>query len=102
MIYNMLLCLIAFLATRYVIIKDLAFYSPLNNPPERTNSIYEGVTSENHCPQEGQVEAKDYDTDIREVMNQYTQYKSQHEKNKQEIKSEFGIRRVVLGSAQTS
>ena len=52
------------------------------------NGIREGLASENHCPLEGQVETKDYDTDIIEVMSLYTQYKSQHGKNEQEIKSE--------------
>ena len=90
MIYNMLLCLILFLATKHVIIKDLAFSSPLNDPPRGTNGIYKGVASKNHCPLEGQVEEKDYDIDIREVTSLHTQYKSQHGKNKQEIKSEQG------------
>ena len=46
------------------------------------------VASENYCPLEGQIEAKDYDTDIIEVTGLQTQYKNQHGKNKQEIKSE--------------
>ena len=77
---------IAFLATRHVIIKYLAFSSPLNDPPRGTNGIHEGVASENHCSLEGQVEEKDYDTNIREVTNLHTQYRSQHGKNKQELK----------------
>ena len=72
MIYNMLLHLIAFLATIHIIIKDLAFSLPLNDPPRGTNGIHKGVTSESHCPLEGQVEAKDYDTNIREVMSLHT------------------------------
>ena len=84
----MLLCLIVFLATKHIITKDLAFSSPLNDPPRGTNGIHEGVASKSHCPLEGQVEAKDYDTNIKEVMSLHTQYKSQHGKNKQEIRSE--------------
>ena len=76
----MLLCLIAFLATIYIIAKDLAFSSPLNDPPRRKNGIHKGVASKNHCPLEGQVEAKDYNANVSEIMSQYTQYKSQHEK----------------------
>ena len=34
------------------------------------------------------IARQDYDTNIREVMSQNTQYESQHEKNEQEIKSE--------------
>ena len=52
------------------------------------NGIYEGVASENHFPQEGQVEAKDYNTNITGVISFHTQYKNQHGKNKQEIRSE--------------
>ena len=51
-------------------------------------AFIEGVAIENHCLLEGQVEEKDYETNITEVMSLHTQYKSQHEKNKQEIKSE--------------
>ena len=52
------------------------------------NGIHEGVASESHCPQEGQIEEKDYNTNIIEVMNHHTQYKSQHGQNKQEIRTE--------------
>ena len=76
MIYNMLLCLIAFLATKHVVAKDLAFSSPLNDPPRGTYGIHEGVASKSYCPLEGQVEEKDYDTNIREVMSHYIQYKN--------------------------
>ena len=62
MIYNMLSHSIAFLATTHVVVKDLAFFSPLNDPPRRTNGIHEGVANENHCPWEEQVEEKDYNT----------------------------------------
>ena len=75
-IYNMLLCLIAFLATRYIIAKDLAFSSPLNDPPKGTNGIHEGVANKSHCLLEGQIEVKDFDTDIREVTSLHTQYES--------------------------
>ena len=102
MIYNILSCPIIFLATIHVVVKNLAFSSPLNDPPRGTNGIYKGVTNENHCPLEGQIEEKNYDTDIIKGMTLYTQYRSQHGKNKQEIKSESGIGRVVLSSAQTS
>ena len=88
MIYNMLSCPIIFLATTHIVVKDLAFSSPLNDPPRGTNGIHEGVANENHCLLEGQVEEKDYDTNIIEVMSLHTQYRSQHGKNKQEIKSE--------------
>ena len=88
MIYSMLLYLVAFLAIRHIVAKDLAFYSPLNDPLRGTNGIHEGVANENHCPWEGQVEEKGYEIDIKEVRSLHTQYKSQHEKNKQEIKSE--------------
>ena len=88
MIYNMLLCPTAFLATIYIVVKDLAFSSPLNNPPRRTNGIHKGVANENHCPLEGQVEEKDYNTDIIEVINLHIQYRSQHGKNEQELKRE--------------
>ena len=81
----MLLCLITFLATKYIVAKNQAFSSPLNNPPRGTNGIH-GVASKNHCPLEGQVEDKDYDTNIMEVTSQNTQYKSQHGKNEQKIK----------------
>ena len=67
---------------------DLAFLSPLNDPPRGTNSIHKGVTSEYHCPLEGQVEEKDYDTNIMEVMSLHTQDKNWHGKNKQKIRSE--------------
>ena len=50
------------------------------------NGIYKGVGSESHCPQEGQVEEKDYNNDIIEVTSLHTQYKSQCGKNKQELK----------------
>ena len=59
MIYNMLLCSIAFLATTHVAVKDLAFSSPLNDPPRVMNGIYEGEANKNHCLLEGQVEEKD-------------------------------------------
>ena len=88
MIYNMLLYPIAFLATIHIVVKDLAFSLPLNDPPRRMNGIHKGVANENHCPLEGKVEEKDYNTDIREVTSLHTQYKSQHGRNKQEIKSE--------------
>ena len=88
MICNILSHSIAFLATIHIVAKNLAFSSPLNDPPRSTNGIDEGVASENHCPLEGQVEVKDYKTDIIEVMSHHTQYKSQHEKNEQKIKSE--------------
>ena len=65
MIYNMLLHLSAFLAAKHIVVKDLAFSLPLNNPPRETNGIYEVVASKSHCPREGQVEQKDYDTNIR-------------------------------------
>ena len=68
--------------------KDLAFFSTLNDPPRGTNGIHEGVANENHCPLEKQVGEKDYNTDIIGVTSLHTQYKSQHEKNEQEIKSE--------------
>ena len=88
MIYNMLLCPIVFLATKHFVIKDLAFSSPPNDPPRGTNGIYIEIANENHCLLEGQVEAKDYDTNLREGTSVHTQYKSQHGKNEQEIKSE--------------
>ena len=69
MIYNMLLRAIIFLATIHIVVKDLAFSSPSNDPPRGTNGIYKGVASENHCTLEGQVEEKDYDTNIIEVMS---------------------------------
>ena len=90
MIYNILLCFSIFLATMHIVVKDLAFSSTLKDPPRRINSIHEGVANKSHCPLEGQVEEKDYDTDVIKVMSQHTQYRSQHEKNKQEIKSEQG------------
>ena len=102
MIYNILSCPIIFLAIIHIVVKNLAFSSPLNDPPRGTNGIYKGVANENHCPLEVQVEVKDYDTDIIEGMSLHTQYRSQHGKNKQEIKSESGVGRVVLSSAQTS
>ena len=77
----MLLCLIAFLATIQVVAKDLAFSSPLNYPPRGMNGIHKGVASKSHCLPEGQVEEKNYDTYITEVMSQYAQYKSQLGKN---------------------
>ena len=64
------------------------FSSPLNYPLRGPNGIHEGVASENHCLLEGQVEAKDYDTDRTEVTSLHTQYKNQHGKNEQEIRSE--------------
>ena len=82
----MLLCLSAFLATKHIVAKDLAFSLPLNDPPREINGIYEVVASKNHCPLEG-VEVKDYNTNITEVISQNIQYKSQHGKNKQEIRS---------------
>ena len=87
MVYSMQLYLIIFLATKHVVAKDLAFSSPLNDPPRGINGIHEGVANESHCLLEGQVEAKEYNTNIREVMSQYTQYESQHGKNEQEIRS---------------
>ena len=90
MIYSILLHLIAFLATKHIVAKDLAFFSPLNGPARGTYGIREGLDSENHFLLEGQVEAKDYDTDIREVMSLHTQYESQDGKNEQEIRSEQG------------
>ena len=51
------------------------------------DGIHEGVANENHCPPEGQGEAKYYNTDVIEVTSLHTQCKSQHGKNKQEIKS---------------
>ena len=86
----MLSCPIIFLATKHIVSKDLSFFSPLNDPPRGTNSIHKEVASENHCLLEGQVKAKDYDTNIRELMRLYTQYKSQHGKNKQEIRRKQG------------
>ena len=76
------------MATIHIVAKDLAFSSPLNDPPRGTNGIHEGVANEIHYPLGGEVEEKNYDTDIIEVMSQHTQYISQHGKNKQEIKSE--------------
>ena len=76
MLYNMWSHPIAFLATRHVVIKDLAFSSPLNDPPRRTNGIYEGVPNENYCLLEGEVEAKDYNTDIKKVRGLHAQYRS--------------------------
>ena len=84
----MLLHPIAFLANKYIVAKDLAFFSPLNDPLRRMNGIHEGVANENHCLQEGQVEEKDYNTDVKEGMSFYTQYGSQHGNNKQELKRE--------------
>ena len=88
MIYNMLSCPIPFLATTHIIVKDLAFSSPLKDPPRGTNGIHKGVTNENHCSLKGQVMEKDYNTDIFEVTSLYTQDQSQHGKNKQELESE--------------
>ena len=65
MIYNMLSYYIAFLATTHIVVKDLAFFLPLNNPLGGMNGIHKGVANENHCQLEGQVEEKDYDTDIK-------------------------------------
>ena len=76
MIYSIQSHPIAFLVTIHVVAKDLAFPSPLNDPPRGTNGICKGVASKTHCPLEGQVEAKDYKTNIREVMSLHTQYKS--------------------------
>ena len=87
MIYNMLPYPITFLANIHIVVKDLAFSSPLNDPPRRTNGIYKGVANESHCLLEGQVEEKDCNTDIIEVMSPHIQYRSQHGKNEQEIKS---------------
>ena len=84
----MLLHLIAFLATIYVVAKNLAFSSPLNDPPRGTNDIHKKVANKNHCMQEAKVEVKKYDTNIGEVTSLHTQCKSQHGKNKQEIRSE--------------
>ena len=83
----MLLYLSAFLATKYVVAKDLAFSLPLNYPPREINGIHEVVASKDHCPLE-RVEVKDYNTNITEVTSQNIQYKSQHGKNEQEIRSE--------------
>ena len=88
MVYSMLLCIITFWATKHIVAKDLAFSSPLNNPPRGTHSIFKGVASENHYPLEGQVEEKDENANIIEVISLHTQYGSQHRKNKQEIKRE--------------
>ena len=93
MIYSMLLRLVAFLATIHIVAKDLAFSSPLNDPPRGINGIHEVVAIESYCPLEGQVEEKDYDTDIKEVMSFHIQYGSQHGKNGQEIKSKQNQRR---------
>ena len=68
----MLLHPITFLATIHVVAKDLAFFSPLNNPPRGINGIHEGVASESHCLLEGQVKEKDYNTDVRVVMSLHT------------------------------
>ena len=76
MIYNMLSRPNAFFGTTHIVIKDLAFSSPLNDPPRGTNGIHKGVANENHCPLEGQVEEKDYNTNIIEVMSLHTQYRS--------------------------
>ena len=76
------------MATRHIVAKDLAFLSPLNNPPRGENGIYEGVAGKNHFLREGQAEEKDYNTDIREVISQNTQYKNQYGKNEQEMRSE--------------
>ena len=84
----MLLHLIEFLASRHIIAKDLAFFSPLNDPPRRMNGIHEGVSSEKHCPLEGQVEAKDFNSNIIKVTSLHIQYKNQHRKNEQETRSE--------------
>ena len=84
---------IIFWATRHIVAKDLAFSSPLNDPLRGTNGSHEGVASKNHCLLEGQVEEKDYDTDIIEVISLQTQYRSQHWKNEQEIKSDQGWHR---------
>ena len=88
MFYNILLHLSAFLATKHIVIIDLAFSSPLNDPPRGANDSHEGVTNESHRLLEGKVEEKDYDTNIIEVMNLNIQYKSQHGKNEQELKRE--------------
>ena len=50
------------------------------------NGIHEGVANESHCPLEGQVEEMDYNTNTTEAMSHQIQYKSQHEKNEQELK----------------
>ena len=83
-----MLCFIVFLATRHAVVKDLAFSSPLNDPPRGMYGIHEGVPSRNHCPLEVQVEEKDYNTNTKEVTSLYIQYRSQHGKNKQELKRE--------------
>ena len=88
MIYNILSRLIVFLVTIHIVVKDLAFSSPLNDPPRGTNGIHEGVANENHCLLEGKVEEKDYNTDMIEGTSLHTKYRSQHGKNKQEIESE--------------
>ena len=88
MIYSMMLCFVTFLATINIVLKDLAFSSPLNGPPRGANSIHEEIASKNHCPLEGQVEANNHDTNITEVTSLHTQYKNQHGKNEQKIRSE--------------
>ena len=81
---------ITFLATKHIVTRYLAFSSPLNDPPRGTNGIREGVANKSHFPLEGQIEVKDYDTDIREVTSRHTQDENQHGKNEQAIKSEQG------------
>ena len=83
MIYNMLLWPIVFVATIHIVVNDLPFSSPRNDPPRGTNGIHEGVTNKNHCPLEGKIGKKDYDIDIIKEMSLHIQYKSQHGKNKQ-------------------
>ena len=60
------------LATIHIIVKDLAFSLTLNDPPRGANGIHEGVANENHCPLEGQVEEKNYDTNVIEIMSLHT------------------------------
>ena len=93
MIYNMLSCPIIFLPTIHIVVKDLAFSSPLNDPPRRTNGIHEGVANENHCLLEGQVEEKDYEHQYNRGNKPSYTYRSQHGNNEQEIKKEqvFGL-----------
>ena len=88
MIYSIELCLIAFLATKHIAAKDLAFSSPLNDPPRETNGIQQGEAIKSHCPRERKVEEKDYNNNIIEVTSLHTQYKSQHGNNEQEIRTE--------------
>ena len=60
------------MATKHIVAKDLAFSSPLNDLPKGMNGIHEEVANKNHCPLEGQVEAKDNNTNIIEGISQET------------------------------